>query len=137
MLFTTRRPSMTTAGILLKSLSSSTSCATCEAASLPDAIAMLQSASFNARISFTPSPVIATVFPCSFNACTRRRFCSGVTLPNTVYFFAAFRTASAVFNVAASTCFSAWRIPAFFAISDTVTGLSPEITFTSTPRLEK
>ncbi len=28
-------------------------------------------------------------------------------------------------------------IPAFFAISDTVTGLSPEITFTSTPRLEK
>ena len=32
-------------------------------ASFPLAIAIEQSASFNAKMSFTPSPVIATVFP--------------------------------------------------------------------------
>ena len=137
MLLTTLLPSITTDGILLKSLSNSTSWDTWDAASLPDAMAILQSASFNARISFTPSPVIATVFPSSFKACTKMRFCSGVTLPNTVYLEAARRTASSLCKEAASTYFSAWRMPAFFAISDTVTGLSPEMTFTSTPRFAK
>ena len=41
-------------GIWAKSESKSTVCAACAAASLPDAIAILQSASFIARISFTP-----------------------------------------------------------------------------------
>ena len=85
MLFTTRRPSATTDGILEKSESKSTSCATLEAASLPEAIATLQSASLSASTSFTPSPVMATVFLCSFSACTSIRFWLGVTRPNTVY----------------------------------------------------
>ena len=60
-LFTTRRPSATTSGMREKSESSKTTCEACMAASLPEAIAILQSASFMARMSFTPSPVIATV----------------------------------------------------------------------------
>ena len=73
-LFTTLRPSITTDGILEKSLSKRTSCATCDAASLPDAIAILQSASFNASTSLTPSPVMATVLPCAFSASTNFNF---------------------------------------------------------------
>ena len=51
---------------------------------VPLAIATEQSASRRARISFTPSPVMATVCLSAFIAVTRMRFCSGVTLPNTV-----------------------------------------------------
>ena len=69
-LFTTRLPSNTTDGIQAKLDSRSTTCDACTAASLPDAIATLQSASFNASTSFTPSPVIATVLPWAFKACT-------------------------------------------------------------------
>ncbi len=60
-LFTTLRPSYTTSGICAKSESKRTTWAAWAAASLPDAIATLQSASFMASISLTPSPVIATV----------------------------------------------------------------------------
>ena len=60
-LFTTCRPSDTTLGIRAKSESRRTTCAACVAASLPEAMATLQSASFMARMSFTPSPVMATV----------------------------------------------------------------------------
>ena len=59
-LFTTRLPSHTTSGIWAKSESSRTTWAAWAAASLPEAMATLQSASFMARISLTPSPVIAT-----------------------------------------------------------------------------
>ena len=61
MLLITRRPSATTAGMDAKFESISTIFATCRAASLPEAIAIEQSASFSASTSFTPSPVIATV----------------------------------------------------------------------------
>ena len=60
-LLTTRRPSVTTCVICPKSESNKTTCATWVAASLPEAMAMLQSALFMAKISLTPSPVIATV----------------------------------------------------------------------------
>ena len=56
-----RRPSATTAGMLAKSLSTSTSWATLRAASEPLAMATLQSLAFSASTSFTPSPVMATV----------------------------------------------------------------------------
>ena len=101
-LLTTRRPSSTTEGIFEKSLSSRTSCAACAAASLPDAIATEQSASFNASTSLTPSPVIATVLPFFFKAWTNCRFWSGVTRPNTVYFRIASSSSSGVFRVEAS-----------------------------------
>ena len=84
MLLTTRRPSATTSGIREKSESIRTSCAALEAASLPEAIAMEMSASRSARMSFTPSPVMPTVFPCFWSPLTNIRFCSGVTRPNTV-----------------------------------------------------
>ena len=103
MLLTTRRPSITTEGIQEKSDSSSTTWAAWEAASLPDAMAMLQSASFRARISLTPSPVMATVFPWSFSTFTNCRFWFGVTRPKTVYFFMAAATSWSVFSVPAST----------------------------------
>ena len=51
-LLTTLLPSSTTSGIHEKSDSRSTSCDACAAASLPEAIAILQSASFKARTSF-------------------------------------------------------------------------------------
>ena len=60
MLLMVRLPSATTSGIAAKSLSTRTSWDTFRAASLPEAIATEQSASFSARTSFTPSPVIAT-----------------------------------------------------------------------------
>lgn len=82
---TTCLHSNTTYGIRPKSESKSTVCAACAAASLPDAIAILQSASFIASISFTPSPVMATVCFCFWSALTMSCFCLGVTLPNTVY----------------------------------------------------
>ena len=50
------------------------------AASEPSPIARLTSASFMARISLTPSPVIATVFPCFLRALIRDFFSDGVTL---------------------------------------------------------
>ena len=83
-LFTTLLPSYTRSGICAKSESKSTTCAACAVASLPDAIATLQSASFIANISLTPSPVIATVCPLFCNAFTSSCFCFGVTRPKTV-----------------------------------------------------
>ena len=83
MLFITRLPSATTLGIELKSLFISTRWLTFLAASLPEATEMAQSASFRARISFTPSPVIATVLPADFIERTNIAFCSGETRPAT------------------------------------------------------
>ena len=60
-----------------------------QAASEPEAMAMPQSASFSASTSLTPSPVIATVWPCFCRAFTSFRFCPGVTRPKTVYSAAA------------------------------------------------
>ena len=84
-LLMTRRPSATTLGMAAKSLSSSTSWATWQAASAPEAMATPQSASFNASTSFTPSPVMATVWPWLWRARTIFRFWLGTTRPNTVY----------------------------------------------------
>ena len=84
-LLMTRRPSATTLGMAAKSLSSSTSWATWQAASAPEAMAMPQSASFKASTSFTPSPVMATVWPWLWRARTIFRFWLGTTRPNTVY----------------------------------------------------
>ncbi len=73
------RPSAMTLGTPAKSLFKRTSFAARRAASEPSPMAIEQSASFMARISFTPSPVIATVFPCFFRALTRDFFWAGLT----------------------------------------------------------
>jgi len=83
-------------------------------------------------MSLTPSPVIATVFPCFLRACTSNFFCSGLTLPKTVNLLAASITSSSLIP-SRLTHLLAFSIPTLRATSDTVTGLSPDITFTSTP----
>ena len=89
-------------------------------------MAIEQSASFKAKISFTPSPVMATVFPVDLRALTKMAFCSGVTLPKTVYLFAAAITCFS-FKPSRLIKFSVPTTPTLFAISATVNGLSPEI----------
>ena len=64
-------PSATTEGIAAKFDSSRTMCETWLAASEPEAIATEQSASLSARTSFTPSPVMATVWPPALRARTK------------------------------------------------------------------
>ena len=120
MLLTTRRPSATIDGIFL-------------VASFPDSIAILQSAVLRARISLTPSPVMATLCPFACKPSTRLFFCSGVTRPKTVYWLAAWCKSSSVCKVLASIRFSAPSMPAFCAIAETVAGLSPEMTLMVTP----
>lgn len=73
------RPSSIMLGTAEKSESRRTSLALRRAASEPSPIAMEQSASFMAKISLTPSPVIATVRPCLFRAEMSCFFCEGVT----------------------------------------------------------
>ena len=103
MLFMTRLPSATTDGMAAKFDSSSTMCETWLAASEPEAMAMEQSASLSASTSFTPSPVMATVWPAALSARTNLRFWSGVTRPNTVYFSTTAAMSSSVSSVRAST----------------------------------
>lgn len=129
----TRRPSATTLGMAEKSELRSTSWAAWQAASEPEAMAMPQSASLRASTSLTPSPVMATVWPCRWRARTSLRFWLGVTRPKTVYSRTARAMSSSERRVAASTYFSAPSMPAWRATSETVTGLSPEMTFTATP----
>ena len=135
-LWTTRLPSSNTSFSTAKSESSSTSCAVCRAASLPCPTEMLQSASFSANRSFTPSPVIATVCFCRWNACISCFFCCGVTLPKTVYRCAA-ASISDSSTVRISTQRSPCKMPAFCATAEAVTGLSPEISLTETPSFWK
>ena len=120
-LLTTRLPSNTTDGILAKSESKRTICAALDAASLPDAIAILQSASFNASTSLTPSPVMATTLPAFLSAKRSFFFCSGDTLPNTVYTGAAFSNSSSE-SCETSIYLSASAIPAFFATAAAALG---------------
>ena len=96
------RPSCTTRGMEAKLESSSTRLDTVRAASLPEAMATEQSASFRASTSLTPSPVMATVWPSAFRALTKASFCWGVTRPNTAYSFTARRMSSSVSKTEAS-----------------------------------
>lgn len=74
-----RRPSAIILGTAAKSELRRTSFAERRAASEPSPIAIETSASFMAKISLTPSPVIATVLPCAFRALIRDFFSEGVT----------------------------------------------------------
>ena len=70
MLPITRRPSATTCGRVAKLSSSSTSCATPRVAAAPEPIATPRSESLIASTSFTPSPVMATLWPRDCRAAT-------------------------------------------------------------------
>ncbi len=137
-LFISFLPSTTTLGRALKSEFNNTSWATAFVASEPLAIAIPQSASFKARTSFTPSPVIATICPFDWRDFTIAFFWWGVTLPKIVLFSIISANCSlSSGKVLASTYLSALLIPALFATADTVTGLSPDIIFSSTPSFSK
>ena len=133
MLPSTRRPSATTGGSASKFESSSTSCATARVASLPEPIATPMSASFSASASFTPSPVIATVWPCGLerlhhrplllrrDAAEHRRACSSSV--GELRLVLGQRRARRPDRRRP-------RSPSSRAIAPTVRGSSPEITFT-------
>ena len=126
-------PSETIFFIWAKSESIKTTFEASLAASLPVPIAIEQSASFIAKISLTPSPVIATFKLSDFKLLIICFFCSGLTLPKTVYFLTTSSISESKIIVFISIYFSAFLIPAAIATLDTVIGLSPEITLTSTP----
>ena len=78
------------------------------------------SALFKAGASFTPSPVIATIFPTFLNAFTILTLCSGDTLAKTEYFIIFFSKsdcgiASSSLPVIARSPF--FNIPRFLAIA--------------------
>ena len=102
------------------------------ATSLPSAIAIEQSASFKARVSLTPSPVIATTLPFCLSVFMIACFCSGETRPKTVNLSAISQTSSMLI-FSSETYLSASSTPTFLAMLATVCGLSPEIILISTP----
>ena len=84
MLAITRRPSATTLGQRGEPVVEQHQLADTDfAAGVPAPMAMPRSASFRARVSFTPSPVMATTSPWPCSACSSARLASGVTRPKT------------------------------------------------------
>ena len=124
----TRRPSATAFGSVANRLSSSTSWATARVAELPVPIAMPMSASFRARTSLTPSPVMATTWPRACIALTIARFCCGVTRPNTVEASSTTPSRSESSGKVLASTGSSSQSPARRATAATVAGWSPEIT---------
>ena len=131
-LFTTLLPSINTSLSTLKSEFNNTICETCLATSEASGNVILQSACFNATTSLTPSPVIATEWPFSWSAFTIKLFWCGITLAKTLYLSTNSGISSSELIVDKSIYESYDSKPAFFAILETVNGLSPEIIFIST-----
>ena len=101
------------------------------ATSLPSAMAMEQFASLSASVSLTPSPVIATTFPCVLSVLTMVCFCSGVTRPKTVNLLAICAT-SCKLMFSREIYLSLSFTPTRFAIFETVKASSPEMILIST-----
>ena len=133
------RPFSTALTIVAKLSSVSTIAAASFATSLPVIpMATPISACFSAGASFTPSPVIATIFPRSCHARTIRILCSGETLAYTEMFGTNSWSSSSVMSSMtapsqASDIFS--RIPIRFAIAAAVTLWSPVIMIGLIPAL--
>ena len=88
------------------------------------------SAVFNAGLSFTPSPVIATTSPFACHAFTILTLCSGDTLAYTEYFLTFFVNSSSVIfsnSVPVKASLSSFNIPSFLAIATAVILWSPVI----------
>ena len=119
-----RLPSSTADTIVAKLSSVNITSAASLATSVPTfPIAHPISAVFNAGLSFTPSPVIATTSPFACHAFTIRTLCSGDTLAYTEYFLIFFVNSSSDIlsnsnPVNASLSFSS--IPNFLAIATAV-----------------
>ena len=126
-----RLPSSTADTIVAKLSSVNITSAASFATSVPTfPIAHPMSDVFNAGLSFTPSPVMATTSPFACHAFTIRTLCSGDTLAYTEYFLISFVNCSSDIlsssnPVKASSSFS--NIPNFLAIATAVTLWSPVI----------
>ena len=131
----TRRPSATTAGSELKSRSNRTICAACSVASAPPPMAMEQSAALSEGMSFTPSPVMATLCPSALSASTKICFRAGVSRPKITLSAAAARSSSSL-RREQSAIRSAPGSSSVRATAETVRGSSPERTRTETPSRE-
>ena len=124
-------PSLTMVGRVLKLLSVSIMRDILRATSFAEPKEMEQSLSRSAFTSFTPSPIIPTVLPFLCRQRTISRFWSGDTLPKTTP-SSAFSSSSSLESPRQFTHLSALNTPVLAAMLDTVSGLSPEIIFTST-----
>ena len=124
-------PCLTASTIVTKSSSVKIMSAAFFATSVPPLpMAIPISAFFNAGASFTPSPVIATIWPAFLKAFTILTLCSGVTLANTEYFIMFFSNSwSDIFSSSSpATAKSPFlKIPSSFAIALAVCRWSPVI----------
>ena len=124
-------PSSTAETIVAKLSSVNITSAASLATSVPTfPIAQPISAVFNAGLSFTPSPVIATISPFACHAFTILTLCSGDTLAYTEYFLIFFvNSSSDIFSSSSpvSASFSFSKIPSCFAIAIAVILWSPVI----------
>lgn len=125
-----RRPARTASTSEAKLSSSSTSAAASRATSVPRRpIATPMSAALSAGASFTPSPVIATTWPCCCSARTMRSLWTGSTRANTCT--SPTRSRSAASSIAASVRPVSTRAsppstrPAWRAIARAVSAASP------------
>ena len=117
---------------MAKLSSSSTSWATARVAGAPDPIATPRSESLMASTSFTPSPVMATLWPLDCNAATIIRFCCGVTRPNTPAPCTRSANAAASSGSVRASTTSPESTPSELVTAPTEVALSPEITLTAT-----
>ena len=121
-----RRPRRTAATMAAKLSSTSTSEADSRATSVPrPPMATPTCAARSAGASFTPSPVMATMSPRAFSACTMRSFCSGAMRAQTLTVAMRSRRASSL-SVAISspdsTSPSRSARPAWWAMARAVAG---------------
>ena len=126
-----RLPSSTADTIVAKLSSVKITSAASFATSVPTfPIAHPMSDVFNAGLSFTPSPVIATTSPFACHAFTILTLCSGETLAYTEYFLIFLVNSSSEIlsnSNPVSASLSSVNIPSFFAIAIAVTLWSPVI----------
>ncbi len=98
-------------------------------------IAMPMSARFSAGASFTPSPVIATMWPLRLRMSTRRTLSSGVTRAITPMSPIASSASSSLIAAHSAPVIARPTIPSLRAIASAVTAWSPVIIRTSIPAL--
>lgn len=130
-----RRPKRTPATSEVKLSSCSTRLAASRATSVPRSpMATPMSAARKAGASFTPSPVIATTWPCACRARTMRSFCSGAMRAKIDTDFSwACSCASSNAPICAPASTSVACNPAARAIARAVSGASPVIMTTRMP----
>jgi hypothetical protein len=96
-------------------------------------IAIPMSALFSAGASFTPSPVMATIWPRCLSMSTKRTLSSGVTRAITPIPSIAFSASSSLMDPNSAPVITLPSMPSWRAIADAVTAWSPVIIRTLIP----